>query len=78
LDVWAQTLLRGEHLLRRDAADGAVQRESLDAAFVRDMAKQARWTFQRILKLTKLFGSSSEDDYQKMWEALRWNGTNGR
>jgi hypothetical protein len=58
---------------RSSVAHGA-KRESLDAAFVRDMAKQVRWTFQRILKLTRLFGTSSEHEYQEMWESLRWNG----
>jgi hypothetical protein len=58
---------------RSSVAHGA-KRESLNTALVREMAKQARWTFQRILKVTTLLGTSSEDDYQKMWEALRWNG----
>jgi hypothetical protein len=58
---------------RSSVAHGA-KSESLDMSFVRDMARQARWTFQRILRVTTLLGTSSEDDYQKMWESLKWNG----
>ena len=58
---------------RSSVAHGA-KRESLDGKFVRGMAKEARWTFRRILELTKHFEAEAEDKYQNMWELLRWNG----
>ena len=56
---------------RSSVAHGA-KGKSLDAAFVRSMAKEARWVFQRIVNLTEALGVSTEDEYNNMYENLRW------
>ncbi len=58
---------------RSSVAHGA-RRESLETEFVRGMAAQARWTFQQILHLTQKQAVETEDAYQKMWEAFKWEG----
>jgi hypothetical protein len=58
----------------RSAVAHGAQRKSLGAEFVRGMAAQARWTFQRILDLTRRLAIKSEDEYKKMWEKFKWEG----
>jgi hypothetical protein len=36
------------------------------------MAKDARWVFQRIVQLTETAGANTEDEYNEMYENLKW------
>jgi hypothetical protein len=56
---------------RSTVAHGAKSRMH-DAAFVRGMAKDARWVFQRIVQLTETAGANTEDEYNEMYENLKW------
>ncbi len=56
---------------RSSVAHGAKKR-SLNTAFVRGMAREARWVFQRIVELTETLGICTEDEYNNMYENLRW------
>lgn len=56
---------------RSTVAHGAKSREH-DAAFVRGMARDARWVFQRIVQLTEIAGANTEDEYNEMYENLKW------
>ena len=63
-----------EYYSARSAVAHGAQKEFLETDFVRGMAAQARWTFQRILDLTQRLAIKSEDEYKKMWETFKWEG----
>lgn len=56
---------------RGTVAHGAKSRAH-DAAFVRGMARDARWVFQRIVQLIETAGANTEDEYNEMYENLKW------
>lgn len=56
---------------RSSVAHGA-KSGSLETAFVRGMAKDARWVFQRVIYLTEMLGVSTEDEYDGLYQDLKW------
>lgn len=61
----------GYYPARSSVAHGA-KKTSVDAAFVREMAKETRWVFQRILQLTQSLKVRTEDEYDNMYFDLKW------
>jgi len=56
---------------RSSVAHGA-KKTSVDATFVRRLAREARWTFARILELSEMHRIQTEDDYEKLYTNLKW------
>jgi hypothetical protein len=58
---------------RSSVAHGA-KKKSIDAGFVRRLAREARTTFCRILELSDTHQIMTEDDYDQLFASLKWGG----
>jgi hypothetical protein len=61
-----------EYYPARSAVAHGAKSRTHDTVFVRGMAQEARWVFQRIVQITETVGAGTEDEYNDMYENLKW------
>ncbi len=57
----------------RSAVAHGSRKSSVDGKFARRMAREVRWTISRILEQAESRVLTTDDDYEKMYEDLKWD-----